>query len=51
MHEIDIDMIRLEPLQALLNRSKDARGAAVSAVGHFIIADAEFGRYDDLVSA
>src|SRR5438874_2661789 len=51
MHEIDVDMIGLEPLQAPLDRREDARGAAVSAVRHFVIADTEFGRYDDLVSA
>jgi hypothetical protein len=50
MHEIDVDMIGLEPLQALLDRGEDAGTAAVSAVRHFVIADAEFGRYD-VVSA
>src|ERR1700757_687425 len=51
MHEIDVDMIGLEPLQALLDRGEDARAAAVSTVRHFVISDAEFSRYDDLVSA
>src|ERR1700752_4553819 len=46
MHEIDVDMIGLEPLQALLDRGEDARAAAVSTVRHFVISDAEFSRYD-----
>jgi hypothetical protein len=51
VHEIDVDMVGLEPLQALLERGEDARAAAVAAVRHFVITDTKFGRYHRLVSA
>ena len=35
MHEIDVDMVGLEPLQALLDRGEDASAAAVAARGEF----------------
>src|SRR5882672_7038282 len=51
MHEIDVDVISAEPLQALVDRGEDALPAAVAAVWHFLVADAEFGRDDDVVAA
>ncbi len=51
VHEIDVDMVGTQPPQALVDRGEDARPAAVAAVRHLLVADAEFGRDDDIVSA
>jgi hypothetical protein len=42
MHEIGIDMVGPQPLQAFLDRRHDAAAAAVAAVWHFLVADPEF---------
>jgi predicted nuclease of predicted toxin-antitoxin system len=50
MYEIDLDMIGPQTCQALVDRREDARPAAVSAVWHFLVADAEFGCDHDIVA-
>src|SRR6516162_501083 len=51
MYEINFDMVGSEPPQALVDRREDARPAAVTAVWHFLVADAEFGCDHDIVAA
>src|SRR6266478_2658873 len=51
MHEIDVDMIGAQSLQTLVDRGEDEFPATVAAVRHFLVADAEFGRDDDVVAA
>src|SRR6516165_513719 len=51
VHEVYVEVICLQPLQALLDRRHDPRAAAVAAVGHFLVADAELGDDDDIPAA
>ena len=51
MHEIDLDMVGPQPPQALVDRGEHPRAAAVAAVRHLLVADAEFGRDHDVVAA
>ena len=51
MHEVDVDMVRAHPPEALIDGGEDTYSAAVAAVRHFLVADPEFGRDDDIVAA
>src|SRR5260221_12928739 len=51
MNEVDVDMIGLQPLQALLDRRHDAGAAAVAPGRHFVVAHPEFGDDADTPTA
>src|SRR6516162_3340539 len=51
VHEENVDMVGLQPLQALFDRRQDPGAAAVAAAGHFLVADAEFGDDRDIPAA
>src|SRR5262249_20922766 len=49
--QIDVDIVRLEVPQALLNRDHEALSAAVTPVGSLGVANTEFGHNRDLLPA
>src|SRR5712671_121634 len=51
MNEIEVHMIRLQPLQALLDRRHDAGAAAVPPGRYFVVAHPEFGDDADIPTA
>src|SRR5262249_15119272 len=51
MDQIHVDIVRLEVLQALLNRGHDALATAVATVGGLVVAYPEFGHNIDVLPA
>ena len=51
MHEINVDVIRIEVAQALFERSHDPRSAAVTTIGGLGIADPDLGYEADIAPA
>src|SRR5215470_9298478 len=49
MHEVDVDVIGLQPLQAFLDGRHDPGAAAVTPVRHFVVAHPKFSDNADFL--